>query len=172
MEPSTRLTSGNLGRAHGGAKCSGGRQTGSETRAVRRWSWHEKQSSLLRLGGSRCAQRSDSVLFARLGDESVSKRSAHLSDPTHTGSVAAPGCRDVLRGMYFYAPCAHSLPICPSYIAAYLFMPTSFTAPTFNSSSQPQLISGNSGAQCSASARLAREHARVRASTRHRERRH
>lgn len=38
------LTSGNLGRAHDRAKCSGGRQTGSETRAVQRWSWHEKQT--------------------------------------------------------------------------------------------------------------------------------
>lgn len=32
-----------------------------------------------------------SVLFVCLADESVSKRSAHLSDTTYTGSVAALG---------------------------------------------------------------------------------
>jgi len=41
---SVALTSGNLGRADDRAKCSGGRQTGLETTAVQRWSWHEKQT--------------------------------------------------------------------------------------------------------------------------------
>lgn len=94
MEPSIGLTSGNLGRAHGGAKCSGGRQTGSETRAVQRWSWHEKQTSLLRLEVSRCGKEgvgAGSLLFVCLADESVSRRLAHLSDTTYTGSVAAHG---------------------------------------------------------------------------------
>lgn len=41
---SIALTSWNLGRADDRAKCSGGRQTVSETRVVQRWSWHEKQT--------------------------------------------------------------------------------------------------------------------------------
>ena len=41
---SVALTSSNLGRADDRAKCSGGGQTGLETTAVQRWSWHEKQT--------------------------------------------------------------------------------------------------------------------------------
>lgn len=41
---SVALTFGNLGRPDDRAKCSGGRQTGSETTVVQRWSWHEKQT--------------------------------------------------------------------------------------------------------------------------------
>lgn len=131
------LTSGNLGRAHDRAKCSGGRQTGSETRAVQRWSWHEKQTYCSVWESLGVGTEPGSVLFVCLGDDSVSKKCASLRYHLHQVCRSARITECTLRSggeMYFYAWCTLSAHM-SVFIAAYLFMLTSFTAPTFNSSS-------------------------------------